>query len=313
MIQGSIFAVHGGLPRRCTWDECDSDAAALVDASTVSVASSAPSGSALPTHAASAPARAPIEVLLDTLPRPWSGENPNDASNKACTAGYDMLWADPVQVNPQLSSLNPKNPTLNQNLCRAGWTSSSRTTSPTASLLPLAATMPFLTALLQAAAAPCTRPAPVWPPLFVCLCARAPLPPSSLPPLEGLQTAHFRLCERGAGPFPGAQWLLWNIEGPHGQTVCTMLCACLLANVDALQKVRSSNRQMRTRSHCVQHFKRPPPKQVSGAVAVRHARVKRARRGQAGCVSVCGGLARMIVLTPSSFCGCSQANLHLMQ
>ena len=219
VIQGSIFAVHGGLPRRCTWDEGDSGAAALVDASTAPVASSAPSESALPTHAASAPARAPIQVLLDTLPRPWSGENPNDASNKACTAGYDMLWADPVQVNPQPSSLNhkpqspnPKPQTLNPQpptkTCAGLGGPPVRRAHPQRRVYcrwqPRRNIRPLRHKL---------RPLRVRALLLFrrgCLRALARAPPSCLPQVEGMQAAHFWLRERGAGPLPGAQRLLRN-------------------------------------------------------------------------------------------------------
>jgi hypothetical protein len=80
VIQGSIFAVHGGLPRRSTWDHLCSGAAAHSRKSTV-VEANAKAG------AGSVAASPPIELLLHTLPCPWNGENPCDEANRACTAG----------------------------------------------------------------------------------------------------------------------------------------------------------------------------------------------------------------------------------
>ena len=47
--------------------------------------------------------------------------------------------------------------------------------------------------------------------------------------------------------------------------------------------------------------------------ALKGAACKLLGRGQAGCVSISGGRARMIVLTPSSFAGFSDANLCLLR
>jgi hypothetical protein len=47
--------------------------------------------------------------------------------------------------------------------------------------------------------------------------------------------------------------------------------------------------------------------------ALRAPRRKLLGRGQAGCVSISGARARMIVLTPSSFAGFSDANLCLLR
>ncbi len=87
-IQGSIFAVHGGLPRRSTWDHQPPTGAPQTPCSLdhafseLCVAEAeAPAGDITP------PARPPIELLLETLPRPWNGENPHNASNMVCTAG----------------------------------------------------------------------------------------------------------------------------------------------------------------------------------------------------------------------------------
>ena len=44
----------------------------------------------------SPPARAPVEALLETLPRPWDGENPRDGRELARTAG--CVFPDPLPL-----------------------------------------------------------------------------------------------------------------------------------------------------------------------------------------------------------------------